>query len=96
MIALGVNGIAGGTQLITVPPTAVSIVGFNSAPRVALDFNSWVSANVQATVADLSAGNSSGLLAIGNTSFPPIPVSAGERLLVAFTDVASAVIYFGE
>lgn len=92
-----------GTQRpITVPNGATgilafSVVGVQVDPITGSSFNpvhAIISANLNSSFAQAISDGDPSLLAIGNTQFPKIPVSAGERLLVAFEANGSAVIYF--
>jgi hypothetical protein len=40
--------------------------------------------------------NPPNLICIVNKDFPPIPVSEGERLMVAFEDVGTVIVYFDQ
>lgn len=85
---------------MTVPPDCTAILAFTGdgvyRDGIASDVKSraYISADLNATVATIENAQVIGLLAIANQICPKVPVSAGERILVAFSDTFSAVIYF--
>jgi hypothetical protein len=101
MILLRTGRAGEGSQPITVPDNCVRIIDFVCAgiyqDGIGGDQPSraFISADLNDTPANILAGGSAGLLAVANSQFPQIPVSAGEKLLVLFSGGASTtVIYF--
>lgn len=91
------------TVSFTVPDGVSAIVAFNScafhtdtvgADSLTRVSKAILSADLNLNFSQTAGGNSVKLLAISDSVFPKIPVSAGERLMVAFEDGGSAVIYF--
>lgn len=103
MIRFGVRTAGVGiTQVITVPDRCTAIVSFSAVGRL-LDpvtgsslnrVGGIISADLSSNFANAIAGQDSLLLCSAEHQFPKIPVTAGERLLVAFEYDCSAVIFF--
>src|ERR1043165_279014 len=88
-----------GNVIVTVPDTAVTLVAVAAVcPRhrdgigaERDDAQIGISADLNSSLSSMIAGVDLHLLANGRTVFPEFPVSAGERLLVAFEEGGSAV-----
>lgn len=90
-------------QTITVPPGVNAILNFASGiyrddQALSTKIYGWayLGNDLTATSGEFQNGIPRGLLAISNTQFPPIPVSAGEKLRLAFFEIGSVVIYYQE
>ena len=102
MIRIGLQTTGYGNQFtIDVPEGAVSIRFFSAVGNV-LDpvtgatraARAVIAAETNLSFADIIGGQAQSLLFVADQNFPSVPVSAGERLLVAFEDTCSAVIFF--
>lgn len=103
MKILGIVTAGAGIQFVfTVPDDCFAILGFTTVGRM-LDtvtgsslnrVGGIITADLSSNFANAVAGQDKQILCSAEGAFPPIPVSAGERLLVAFEADCSAVIYF--
>ena len=99
MRILRTGGAVKGSVQVTIPPSCVAILAFTCSgiyndPLGSVEATrAFLSADLSDAVNTIETGISTGLLAIANSVFPKIPVSADERLLVLFVDACSAVIY---
>ena len=91
----------GANQTFVVPDNASSILafscqgsGYTDALGSDIPPRAYLGNDLTENAGLFETGSGRSQLCIANTQFPPIPVQPGEKLLVAFTGNASAVIYF--
>jgi hypothetical protein len=104
MKILRVDSNLGQDNTIVVPDGCISLLAASavaltqdaSASVVVNNGLVTVSNDLSNDASNQSQGIGKGLMCVANQNFPPIPVSAGERLLVSGLSSFSAVIYFGE
>jgi hypothetical protein len=88
-----------------VPDDCVSILGIAVAGYTVFDASAnartvraraAISSNPADTFGNITSGNNLGCLMFSAEFSPEFPVSPGERLLVCFEDISTAIVYFTE